>query len=181
RVLHARPHDTAERGVVDDEPSRGDGGNSYAQDNEAVARVDEIGDKDLAAQLGRDREWKRSCAEDDAPALLDHHREPESQEQAQNRVGPIKATKQQALDRDANETDRERRHDKRAGETDAVRQDHREISADGVEAAMREIDDAAERKDQRQPERDQQVIGADQDAVEDLLEDEDELHAVAVA
>ena len=46
-----------------------------------------------------------------------------------------------------------------------------------VEAAMRQIDDAAQREDERQAERDQQVIGADQDAVENLLEDEDELHA----
>ena len=42
---------------------------------------------------------------------------------------------------------------------------------------MREIDDTAERKDQREAERDQQVIGADQKAVKHLLEDKDELHA----
>ena len=35
---------------------------------------------------------------------------------------------------------------------------------------MRQIDDAAERKDQRKPERNEQVIGADQEAVENLLE-----------
>ena len=62
-------------------------------------------------------------------------------------------------------------------EADAVRQDHREIGADGIETAMREIDDAAEREDQRKAERDEQVIGADQQSVENLLEDEDELHA----
>ena len=42
---------------------------------------------------------------------------------------------------------------------------------------MREIDDAAEREDQREAERDQQVVGADQKAVENLLEEEDQLHA----
>src|SRR5262249_56528214 len=69
------------------------------------------------------------------------------------------------------------RHGGRAREPDAVRQHDREIGADGVEAAVREIDDAAQREDQRQAERDQKVISADQEAVENLLEYEDELHA----
>ena len=36
---------------------------------------------------------------------------------------------------------------------------------------MRQVDEPAEREDQREPERDQQVIRADQQTVEDLLED----------
>ena len=64
---------------------------------------------------------------------------------------------------------------KRADEADAIRQDHRQIGADGIEAAMREIDDAAEREDQREAERDEQVIRADQQAVENLLEDENDI------
>src|SRR5262249_7856606 len=147
------------------------------QDDETVSRVDEVADEDLPAQLGRDRERQRGCAEHDAQALLDHHREPEGQEQAQNRIGAVEAAKQQPLDRDADETDGERRHDERAREPDAVRQDDREIGADRVKATVREIDDAAEREDQRQAERDQKVISADQEAVENLLEYEDELHA----
>jgi len=112
--------------------------------------------------------------------LLDHHREPERQEQAQNRIGAVEAAKQQPLDRDADETDGERRHDERAREPDAIRQDDREIGADRVEATVGEIDDAAEREDQRQAERDQKVISADQEAVENLLEYEDELHAATL-
>ena len=42
---------------------------------------------------------------------------------------------------------------------------------------MGQVDDAAEREDQRQAERDEKVIGADQQPVEHLLEEEDELHA----
>src|SRR5262249_43564280 len=57
----------------------------------------------------------------------------------------------------------------------------REIGADRVKAAVREIDDAAEREDQRQAECDQKVISADQEAVENLLDDEDELHAALLA
>jgi hypothetical protein len=42
------------------------------------------------------------------------------------------------------------------------------------------IDDAAEREDQRQAECDQKVISPDQEAVENLLEYEDELHAATL-
>jgi hypothetical protein len=42
---------------------------------------------------------------------------------------------------------------------------------------MRQIDYAAERKDQRETERDQKVIRADQKAIQNLLEDENILHA----
>ena len=42
-----------------------------------------------------------------------------------------------------------------ARKADAVRQDHRQIGANGIETAMREIDDAAEREDQRKAERDE--------------------------
>src|SRR5262249_55464238 len=101
--------------------------------------------------------------------------------QAQDRIGAVEAAKQQPLDRDADETDGERRHDERARKPDTVRQDDREIGADRVEAAVREIDHAAEREDQRQAECDQKVISADQKAVENLLDDEDELHAALLA
>ena len=106
--------------------------------------------------------------------LLDHHRQAEGQQQAQDRIGAIEAAKQQPLDHDADHADEDRRDDERAGKADARRQDDREIGADGVEPAMREIDDAAEREDQREAERDQQIVGADQEAVENLLEDEDD-------
>ncbi len=112
--------------------------------------------------------------------MLDHHREPEGQQQAQDRIGAVEAAKQQPLDRDADETDGERRHDEGARKPDTVRQDDREIGADRVEAAVREIDDAAEREDQRQAECDQKIISADQEAVENLLEYEDELHAATL-
>jgi hypothetical protein len=41
---------------------------------------------------------------------------------------------------------------------------------------MREVDDAAEREDQREAERDQKVIRTDQQPVQDLLDEENELH-----
>ena len=95
----------------------------------------------------------------------------------QDRVRAVKAAKQEPLDDDAEAADDHRRSDQCACEADAVRQDHRQIGADGIETAMREIDDAAEREDQRKAERDEQVISTNQQSIENLLEDEDELHA----
>ena len=68
--------------------------------------------------------------------------------------------------------DRHRRDDqRRAGSRDAADAD-REVGADRVERAVREVDDAAEREDQRQAERDQQVVDAVEQAVEQLLEEQ---------
>src|SRR5918994_1375642 len=61
----------------------------------------------------------------------------------------------------------------------ARREQHGKIGADGIEPTMGEVHDAAEREDQRQPERDEEVICADEEAVQHLLEKEDELHAAA--
>ena len=72
--------------------------------------------------------------------------------------------------------DQHGRGHERAAEADIRGQHDREIGSDGVERAVRQIDDAAERKDQRQPERDQKVDRAEEQAVDHLLRDENELH-----
>jgi len=131
-VLHTRPHHASERRAVDDKPGRRDRRNGDAEDDQAIARIDEIADEDLAAQLRRNGERQWRGAEDDAQTLLDHHRQPEGQEQAQDRIGAIEAAKQQALDRDPDHADDDRRDDERAGKTDARCEDDREIGADGV-------------------------------------------------
>ena len=104
-ILHAGPHHPAERRAVDDEPGRRHGRDRDGEDDEAIARIDEVADEDLAAQLRRDRERQRRGAEHDAQALLDHHREPEGQQQAQDRIGAIEAAEQQPLDHDAEHAD----------------------------------------------------------------------------
>src|SRR6202022_3443699 len=60
------------------------------------------------------------------------------------------------------------RHE-RTAEAEIGRQHKREIGADRIERAMREIDDAAEREDQRQAKRDQEIVDAVKQPVEDLL------------
>src|SRR5215475_2559296 len=175
-ILHAGPHHPAERGAIDDEPRRRHGGGGNRQDHQPIARVDEVADQDLAAQFRRDRERQRRGAEHDAQALLDHHGEAEGEQQAEDRIRAVEAAEQQALDHDADDADDDRRDYERAGKADAAGEQHGQIGTDGVKPAMGEIDDAAEREDEGQAERDEQVISADQEAVENLLEEENELH-----
>ena len=79
---------------------------------------------------------------------------------------------------DAEKPNEQRRGDKGAGKSEARRQQHRQVGANGVEAAMGEVHDAAEGEDERQAERDEEVVGADEQPVQHLLEEKDELHAV---
>src|SRR5690349_17546247 len=47
-----------------------------------------------------------------------------------------------------------------------------DVCAEGVEGAVREVDDAADAEDQRQPERNQKVIAPENEAIHHLLEQE---------
>src|SRR5262245_59174916 len=176
-VLYACAHHAAEGRSVDNEPCRSDRRECYAENEEAVARIDEVAYQDLATQFRRYRKRKRRGAEHNAKPLLDDHRQSERQQQAQDRIGAIAAPKQEQFNHDAQATDQDRRSDKRSEETYTIGQDHSEVGADGIESAVREIDDAAKRKNQREAKRDQQVIRADQEPIQNLLEDENILHA----
>src|ERR1041385_7329849 len=81
----------------------------------------------------------------------------------------IEAVEEKSLDHDADEADQHRRVNEAAGKADALGKQESQIGADRVERAMRQIDDAAEREDQRQAKRDQQLVDAEEQAVEDLL------------
>ena len=117
---------------------------------------------------------QRRRAEDHAQRLLGDHREPEGQQQREDR---------DRSDRSGGTASARSRCRACATSTGAATNappkpmwsasSDGEIGADGIERAMRQIDDAAEREDQRQAERDQQIVDADEQAVEDLLEDQD--------
>ena len=49
--------------------------------------------------------------------------------------------------------------------------DDGEVRAERIERAVRQVDQPAQREDQRQAERDQQVVGTRKQAIENLLED----------
>ena len=88
-------------------------------------------------------------------ALLDYHRQSEGQQQAQNRVGAVKTAEQQPFNDDAETANNHWRSNERAKETYAIRQDHGEVCADSIEAAMGEINDSTKGEDQRETKRDQ--------------------------
>ncbi len=106
-------------------------------------------------------------------------REAERHQQAQDRVGGVEPAQDEPLEEDAEQGDGDRRqHDRRAEAEISGDLDGR-IGAERIERAMREIDDAADAEDQRQAERDQQIIAAEHEAIDHLFQQESELHALS--
>src|SRR6202162_6689299 len=58
-VLHARPYHTAECSPIYNEPGCGCGCDRYAENDEAIARVNKIANEYLAAQFRWNRKRKR--------------------------------------------------------------------------------------------------------------------------
>ena len=172
RVLHAGAHHAAERRLLQQEPEPGNAGDRDADQHHAIERIDEAADHHLPAQCLRNRIRQRRRAENHTQGLLRHHGEAEGEQERQDRIGAIEAAEQRALDDDAEQRHQHRRQHQRAAEAEIRRDHQREIRADGKEGAVREIDDAAEREDQRQPERDEEIINAVEQSIEDLLHQE---------
>ena len=180
-VLNARPYDATERSSLQQEPQAGDGGDSHRQHQQPVLRVDEVANEQLTFERARNRERHGCRAEHPAQRLFGHHRETEGQQQTECGIRVIEAAKQQALDHQPDQCHQQsaRRSPSRRSPAPIVGDDDGEVRAEGIERAMRQIDETAEREDQREPERDQQVIRAGQQAVEDLLEDLYQARAIA--
>ena len=119
-ILHAGAHHAAERRAVDQEPGERDGDRRDHQHHQAVLRIDEVAEEQLAAQEVGHRVRQRRGAEDHAQALLGHHREPEGEQQREDRIGAIEAAEQQPLDRDAEQADQHRRGHEGAGKADVA-------------------------------------------------------------
>ena len=120
---------------------------------------------------------QRRRAPDDADRLLGDHRKAEGHQQAEDRIGGIEAAQDEALEQDAEQGDGDRREHDRRAEAEIFRDLDRGIGAERVERAVREIDDAADAEDQRQAERDQQVVASEHEAIHHLFQQELELHA----
>ena len=113
----------------------------------------------------------------DADQLLGHHREAEGHQQAQDRIGGVEAAQEEALEQDAEQRHRDRRqHDRRRRSPGACAISTDDVGAERVERAVRQVHHAADAEDQRQAERDQQVVAAEHEAVDHLFEQEHELH-----
>ena len=150
---------------------------NHRQQHHAVAREQEVADDDRAAKHRRDRRRQGRGAPDDADRLLGDHGKAEGHQQAQDRIGGVEPAQDVSFEQDAEHGDRDRRdHDRRA-EAEISGDFDGEIGAQRVERAMRQVDDAADAEDQRQPERDQEIIASEHEAIHHLFQQEPELHS----
>ncbi len=123
----------------------------------------------MAAQHLRDGKGEGRGAVDQAQRLLCHEGETEGEQQGEDGISAIERPEQEAFDEDPQQRHRHRRHHEGAAEAQILGQRDGEVGADGEEAAMRQIDDAAEAEDQRETQRDQEVVHAVEQAVQNLL------------
>src|SRR5262249_22209741 len=87
----------------------------------------------------------------------------------------------ETLEQNAEQGDDNRRYDNGRSEAEISRDGNRNIGAEGVKRAVREIDDTADTEDQGQTERDEQVVAAEHQAIHHLLDEERELHSCSEA
>ncbi len=120
---------------------------------------------------------QRRGAPDDADQLFGDHRQTEGHQQAEDRIGRIETAQQKALEQDTEHGHRDRRQNDRRTEAEIFGDFDRDIGAERVEGAMRQVDHAANAENQRQTQRDEQVIAPEHEAVDHLFEQELELHS----
>ena len=148
-----------------------------ARMQQAVAREQEVAENDRAAKRRRNRGRQRRRAPDDADRLFGDHREAERHQQAQDRIGGVEPAQDESLEQDAEQGDSDRRQHDRRAEAEIFGDLDRNVGAERIERAMRQVDDAADAEDQRQAERDQQIIAAEHEAIHHLFQQECEPHA----
>src|SRR3546814_4840894 len=109
---------------------------------------------DLCALQGsRQRGRDRRCAPDNADQLLGHHGEAEGNEQTEDRVRGVETPEDEAIEEDADKTDGHRRQHDRRYEAEHPADFHRDVGAERVKSAVRQVHDAAEAEDERQAQR----------------------------
>jgi hypothetical protein len=114
-----------------------------------------------------------------APAELDEFAEHVGRAEGQQQLGEMSVTshaaQQPALERRADQADDERRDHERGPETEARRHRIADVSAQHVEARVREVEHAEHAEDQRQARRQHEEQQAEADSVQQI--DDERLHA----
>jgi hypothetical protein len=177
RPLNAGPHHAAERGLVQQQPDADQHHRHHRQQHHAVARKQEIADDDRAAKHRRYRcrQWCR--APRDTDRLFGDHGETEGDQQAQDRIGGVETAQDVPFKQDAQHRDRDRRQHHGRAEAEVFGDFDRCVSAERVKRAVRQVHHTADAEDQRQPERDQEIIASEHEAVYHLFQQEPELHS----
>ena len=162
----------AEPGPTEDEEQSDHGDGDHQHHEQPVAGEEEIFAGERRYQPAGHLERQALRAPDEARAVLDDEGEAECQQQAVERIAPIKAADQHALDDDADDCGQDRRQHQGAPKADIGDHGEGEIAADRQEAAMGEIDHPGQIEDERQAERHQRIERADDQAVKDIEENE---------
>jgi hypothetical protein len=93
------------------------------------------------------------------------------------RIGGVETSQDVSLEENAEHGDRERRDHHRRPKAEIFCDFDGGVGAKRVKRAMRQIDHAADAEDQRQPERNQQIIASEHEAIHHLFQQEPELHS----
>src|SRR5262249_47794125 len=160
-------HHAAEGSAIDREPCGGHRHDRHDKYKEAGPRVEEIADEGMSAQLrgGGERGGGGAGHKRASPGGTHGETPRGGARQETGRGGGEKGggeeegAKKGRPDAPPEAPPDPRRDAPGAEKAAAARHYDREVGADGIEAAMREIDDASEREDQRKAERNEQVIG----------------------
>ena len=85
-----------------------------------------------------------------AERLFRHQGQAEGDQQAEDGVGRVEAAQQEALEQHAEQAHQHRRDEDAGAEAGVLDDLQRQVGAQRVEGAVRQVDDAADAEDQRQ-------------------------------
>ncbi len=145
----------------------------------AVHRIDRAReDLDVALQVARQRREQRRAAPDDGDQLVEEQDQAEGGEHLVEVVALVERAQRDHFDQHADHQRAEQaeQHAERVG-AGPLRGGHRQVGADHVERAVRQVDEVHDAEHQRQPGGHQEQHDAELQAVQQLLEDEDQVHA----
>ena len=151
---------------------------AHAGNPQPVHRIGQrLGQADRRGQERGHRHAVHVVTPDDTAQLLGHQDQAVGEQHLVEVVAAVEPADQQPLEQHA---DRDRKHDagrdREPQAAEALGERPREVRADHVEAAVREVDDPHDAEDQRQPARDQEQQQPVLDAVQELDSDRAEFH-----
>ena len=153
-VLRRRAHQHAPAGAVKQQPQRAEHHRAEHDQQDIVGRHRLAEQVERAAQAGRATPEQIVRAPDQDHEVFDHQGQAEGREQLEQFGRAIDPAQQHHLDDDADQRDDQRRADDAAPEAERARKPlgerEREIGAEHVEGAMREVHDPGDAEDDRQ-------------------------------
>ncbi len=175
-VLRDRADQEAGAGALEELPDGDRGGDPEGDQEQPIERKRLVEDDDDAAQEIRDAGAERLHAPDQPDHLAQHHGEPEGEQQIGAAVAAaVEVAQQGPLEHHADEPDHDRRDHER--DQEAAGEHVRRVADIGAEHendAVREIDDAHDAEDQRQPTGDEEQDRGLRERIEALRQDEAE-------